>query len=281
MSFFVNLDISALGSLMDADKVLKDEVEKAGCQLIAMTRAHIVEEASQKLRSRRQLYIDSLTHFQADENTFIVNLDAKARWIEDGMPEHNMLDDLLSSSKAKTAADGSKYLVVPFKHNVGPSVQTPAQANLLATIKAELRKASIPFGKIEKDPTTGQAKLGLLHKLQLSTPPRTGNGPGQGHGPVGDPIQGWSADGQSGTPILKGARIYQQKVKNPKGEESIQRSIMTFRVASSKHREDADRWDHPGLEPTNFLDEGTEWAQRQWDQIIAPKLFEAVSQRLG
>lgn len=279
MSFFVNFDLSALGGLMEADKAIRAEVENAGRQLIAMTRAHIVEQASQKLRSRRQLYVDSLTHFQADENTFIVNLDGKARWIEDGMPEHNMLDDLLSSPKAKTAADGSKYLVVPFQHNVGPSVQTPAQANLLATIKTELRKASIPFGKIEKN-AQGEPKLGLLHKLNLPTPTRSGNGPGQGHGPVGDPIQGWSADGKSGIPILKGARIYQQKVKNDKGKESVQRTIMTFRVASSKHREDADRWDHPGLEPTHFMDEGTEWAQQQWDQIIAPKLFEAVSQRL-
>ena len=176
MSFFVNLDLSPLKKIEGAAEVIRAEAEKAGKQLVAMTRAHIVEEASKKLRSRREMYVDSLTHFQVDENTFVVNLDGKARWIEEGLPEHNMLDDLLSSGKAKTAADGSKYVVVPFQHNVGPSKITPAQANLLATIKSELRKAQIPFGKIEKD-EAGQPKTGLLHSLNISTPPRTHSGP--------------------------------------------------------------------------------------------------------
>lgn len=280
MTFFVNLDLTPLQKVLDADAKIREEAEKAGKQLVAMTRAHIVEEASRKLRSRRQMYVDSLTHFQVDENTFVVNLDAKARWIEEGLPEHNMLDDLLSSHSAKTAQDGSKYVVVPFQHNVGPSTITPAQANLLATIKMELRKAKIPYGKIEKD-ENGDPKLGLLHRLNISTPLKTKEGVGQGHGPIGDPIQGWSADGASGTPVLKGARVYQQKVKDKAGKDKIQRTIMTYRVASSKHHEDPGRWDHPGLEATNLMDEGGDWAQDQWDRVIAPSILDSLVSSLG
>lgn len=275
MSFFVNLDISKFADLQDIDKKIRAEAEKAGKQLVAMTRAHIIEEASKKLRSRRQMYVDSLTHFQVDESTFVINLDGKARWIEDGLPEHNMLDDLLASTHAKTAKDGSKYMVVPFEHNKGPSVITPAQANLLASIKASLRAVKIPFGKIEKD-ENGEAKLGLIHKLNLTTPNKTHYGVGQGHGQLGEPIQGWSKDGFSGVPVLKGANIYQKKVPAKGGGDKVQRTIMTFRVASSKHQEDAGRWDHPGLEPTNFLDEAADWAQTQWDTIIARKLVAEV-----
>ena len=239
-------------SLPDA---IKSEIEKTGQQLTIMTHARIVEQAAQKLHSRREMYIEALHHSQVNEHTFLITLDGEARWIEEGVSEHNMLLDLLASPKAKTAKDGSKYLAIPFKHNVGPSVATPAQANIVATIKQELKKSRIPFGKIEKDKETGQPKLGMLHSINFPSP-----------------LQNF--------PILKGAKIYQHKVKDKKGNDHVQRSIMTFRIASSKHVESADKWDHPGTAPMNFMNEASDWAQQQWDNLIAPSLVKYIEARL-
>lgn len=273
--FFLNLDIAPL--LNVAEKLTdaaKAAMRKHGELLVAQTRAHIVEQANIKLHTRRQLYVDNLTHLQVDENTWVINLDAKARWIDDGMPEHNMIDDLLKSSKAKTAKDGSKYVVIPFQHKKGPTQMTPAQATLLNTIKSELAKQKIPYGKLETG-GDGKVKLGLLHKLDIKDAPiKNSNAPGQGKGPVGAVMQG-----NTGIPLLQGLRIYQTKVKDKSGHESIRRDIMTFRIASSKQKGQG-KWDYPGTSAVPLMAEGYDWAKRQWETNIVPGLIADINSKL-
>lgn len=270
--FYVNLDLGPLLGMADVlDESAKKAMRDAGQRLTAMTRAHIVEEANKKLHSRRQMYIDGLSHHQVDEQTFVVNLDAKVRWIDDGMPAHNMLDDLLKSPKAKTAKDGSKYLVVPFKHNKGPTQTTPAQKDLLDTIKAELKRQKIPYGGIETN-ADGSPKQGLLHKFDINTKPiKQQNGPGQGKGPIGSVKQG-----PTGIPLLQGIRIYQRQVPNGSGGSSTRRDIMTFRVASSKMKGQG-RWDHPGTQAVKLMDEAYDWAKRTWEKDIVPGLMVQIA----
>lgn len=267
--FRVNLDLTPLTSLgLSIDEAAKKAMADAGAKLTAMTRAHIVEEANKKLHTRRQMFLDGLSHFKLDDNTWVVNLDAKVRWIDDGMPAHNMIDDLLKSKSAKTAKDGSKFVVVPFKHNKGPTQTTPAQKTLLDTIKKELKDRKIGYGKIETG-EDGKPKLGLLHKFDIKHAPiKQQNGPGLGKGPVGAVAQG-----PTGIPLLQGVRIYQRNVKDPKtGKDSTKREIMTFRVASSKHKGQG-RWDHPGNEGTRLMDEAYAWAKTTWEREIVPQLM--------
>jgi hypothetical protein len=272
--FFVNLDISALIEAANGsfDQAVKDQMKKAGEQLTAMTRAHIVEEANKKLHTRREMYIEGLSHFKLNDDTWVVNLDAKVRWIDDGMGAHNMLDDLLKSPKAKTAKDGSKYMVVPFRHGPkGPTQMTPAQKNLLDTIKGELKNRGINYGKTETG-SDGKPKIGLLHSFDInSKPTKTHNGPGQGKGPIGSVVQG-----PTGIPLLQGIRIYQREVKNKDGSKSVRKDIMTFRVASSKHKGQG-RWDHPGVQGVRLMDEAYDWAKRTWEREIVPQLTLAIS----
>jgi hypothetical protein len=272
----VNIDASDLADLFDATGAAKQALADAARDLTVATHAHIVEEANRRLHTRRGMFIDSLSYFQINEDTWVVSLEAKARWIDDGLPEHNMLDDLLKSPKAKTAKDGSRYIVIPFKHNGGATQLTPAQTNLLATIKSQLKKQGIPYGKLEKD-EKGTPKLGKLHSFDLTREPlRTGSGPGQGRGPVGRPIQG-----PTGIPVLQGVSIYQRKVKDKQGKDTVKREIMTFRVASSKHKEQGGRWDHPGLAPMKLMDEGLDWAKRHWEMNIAPKVLGSLVANLS
>jgi hypothetical protein len=131
-----------------------------------------------------------------------------------------------------------------------------------------MKNRKIPFAKIEKD-EHGQPKTGRLHSFDINQKPlKTAEGPGQGKGPIG-------AVRQSGTglPFLSGVNVYQNKVMGKDGTEKIKRSITTFRIASSKHKEQGGRWDHPGTEPMGFFDETLDWVRREWESKIAPQVL--------
>jgi hypothetical protein len=274
--FYVNLDASGLLDLLQIPKVVRDQVNQAGNALTAQTRDHMKRLAHDRLKTRRAMFVDGLSVFQESNDTWIINLDASVRWINDGMEPHNMLDDLLHSPKAKRSKDGSIYLIVPFSHKKGPTESTRAQANLTDTIKSEFKKFGVPYGKIEKGPD-GKPLLGLLHKMDItSLPLKSFDGPGQGDGPISSVIQG-----PTGIPYLKGIQVYQRKVTDKNGHESVRREIMTFRVASDKQRSQAGRWDHPGLGPTHIMEDAGKWAAETWEKKIAPQLLAGIVATIG
>lgn len=252
--FYFHLDLSDILELKDLDKQVTEKAKAEVRSITLATHARIVERVNAKLKTTRQRYLEALSFTQIDDATWLINLDSKALWIENGKPAGEMIDDLLKSPKAKRGKDGSKYLAIPFQHNKGPTQQTPAQTSLTETIKAELQNRQIPYGTIEKD-AQGAPKTGLLHSFDINSAPiKTANGPGQGHGPIGKVKQG-----MTGIPFLKGVRVYQNK----DNEGKIQRQIMTFRIVSSKHK-GTGRWVHPGIDAKLFLDEAADWAQKEF-----------------
>lgn len=268
----LNLDISQFITIADnlRPKVQK-VMEEAARDLAIQTHAHIVEQATAKLKSRRDKYLAAMDIKPVGTDTWLITLDASAMWIEDGMEEHEMIDDLLKSKKTKTSKDGSRYLSVPFKHNEGPARQTQAQTDLTNTLRSELKKRNIPYGKLETGPD-GQPKTGLLHSFDITKAPlKTHNGPGQGWGKIGSVRQG-----PTGIPFLQGVRVYQKQIKDEaSGKSRVVKSIMTFRTVSSKMK-GSGRWVHPGLEPQNIFDHAAEWALREWQQRIAPQIIEKL-----
>ena len=268
MAFFVDVDISALSEMGKVlDKATEEAMKRAGDNLTTMTRAHIVEEAAKKLHSRRKMYVEGLTQFQLDDDTWVVNLDAKVRWIDDGMSAHNMVDDLLKSPKAKTAKDGSKYMVVPFKHNVGPASSTTAQQDLTSTIKRYMADKKMAYGSVLKD-QNGKTKYGMVQKFDiLDKPIKIGNGPGQGRGPIGSVKQG-----PTGIPLLAGVRVYQRPLPSSDGKGLVRKDVMTFRIVSSKHK-GQDRWNYPGIDGVHIMDEAYQWALKTWEKEVVPGLM--------
>jgi hypothetical protein len=273
---YLKLDISELEALGRDLSKLESQIKQAASALSAQTHAHVVEQAQLRLHSRRQKFIDNLAFEQVSDDTWVVVIKEPATWIEDGMPAHSMVDDLLGDNP-KTAKDGSKYRVIPFEHNKGPTTQTSAQQSLTQTVKAEMKKMKIPWAKIERD-EKGRVKQGLLHKFDIEDQPtKKGFGRGQGHGEVGEVMQG-----NTGIPFLRGVRIYQKALfnddgsprLNKKGEHMGARNIMTFRVVSSKHK--GEKWNYPGIEGMHFLDEALNWAQKEWEDRIMPDLLKAA-----
>ena len=255
--FNINVDLSQLDDLLDLGPTLKRVAAEAGEELSKMAVAKAKEIAAQKLHTRRKMYQDGLKYEKIDENTFLISLDAKVRWIDDGQTAFDMLKGLLNSPKAKYGKNG-KYIIIPFDHSPGGKGgsdsrvgRTSAQQDLVNTIKKEtLASKNIPFNKIEKG-ADGQDLTGKLHSFNISNAPKKmDSGPGQRRGPVGEVMQGSKGPGQKqGTPFLEGVSVYQTKGKNGK----TKRSIMTFRVASEAQTGMA-KWEHPGNAAVDILE---------------------------
>lgn len=270
---YINLDMSSvIGLAKTFEEKTRRAMSEAARDLATQAHAHIIEQVQSKLHSTREKYIEALRIESVDNDTWVISLDKSAMFIEEGMkPNTNMLEFLLKSPKAKTAKDGSRYLVVPFEHKKGPTQSTPAQKTLTDTIKSEMKKRKIPYGSIEND-ANGKPKLGLLHSFDImKTPVKSGAGPGQGHGPIGQVRQG-----PTGIPFLQGVRVYQSKVKDKSGNEHVKKSIMTFRVASSKHK-GTGRWIHPGIQAKKFFDEAAKWALDEFENRIRDKILISIS----
>lgn len=273
--FTVSIDFSDLDSIIEMPKIVDKAVYDAAKSLALGSHAHISNLAQKKLHTRRKMYLDAL-HIGEDQGDIVVSLDASVRWIEDGMRPHSMLADLLGSDKAKTNKDGDKYLVVPFQLNKRKQDLTPAQRTLLETVKKSLAMVGETPNRIEMGPN-GQPRTGLVRKMDImSVPIKTMEAAGQGHGAVGDVRQG-----PTGIPFLQGVRVYQTKMKGKDGEDKVQRTVMTFRVASEKHAEEGNRWNHPGLQAVNFFEDAARWAQEQFDNVVGPEIAAQISMQLG
>lgn len=266
----INIDTKQIDDLLGLADAVKDMASTIGADVAAMVHAKATELAGQKLHSRREQFIKGLKPpRKSDDNVWIVALDYKVRWIDDGQTQYSMLKGLLGSKKVRRDKDGNRYIIVPFDHSPGRGKvsTTSTQQELINTVKGELKKRNIPFGKIENN-GAGQPKMGKLHSFNImGEPVKTKNGPGQGHGPIGAVKQG-----NTEIPWLQGVQIYQSPGKNG---AKTKRSILTFRIASEKHA-DQGKWEHPGNAPMGLLEEAAEWAVENWKKEIAPAMLDKV-----
>jgi hypothetical protein len=264
LQFNVNID-EILQQYQEIAEKLEPALLKAVESLSIMTHLHIMELANSKLHSTKDLFIKNLSINQVDTHMWEIRVEKPAVFIEDGIPSNfSLLDGFLNSPKAKTAKNGNKYLVIPFKHNKGPSQQTAMQQQLTNSIKKEMKDRGIPYGKVEKNPD-GSPKMGLLHKFNLNKPDQKHQvKPGQ-QGPQGRPWQVSSRpqgqEGPGGRPYLWGVRVYQKENK-----DKVDRGIFTFRTASSAHA--GLKWTHPGKEPLHSLDDALKWAEQKWPELL-------------
>jgi hypothetical protein len=274
----IKVDAPGFSDLRDLGVDLERIAKQAGEDLAAMAYGKAVELAGERLHSRRQMFVDGL-HLVEQDGVKVLQLDANVRWIDDGLPPHDMLDALLASPKAKFSKDGSRYLVVPFGHGPGKgATNTPTSSQpMVEAVKREMKARKIPWARIERD-ADGNALMGRLHKFDVRAsihPAKTGQGAGQGWGPEGAVRQGpnerqlvGGGPGGGGRPFLSQVNVYQR----PKPGGGVQRSVVSFRIASSKHRGDG-RWHYPGIEGAGIFDEVEAWSQRTLDQDILPKLL--------
>jgi hypothetical protein len=262
-----------LSAILDLDNNLEERIntalQKAAADMAVQAHAHIVESVQENLHSTREKYLDAMSLQQVGPDTWVIALDKKAMFIEEGLPPgFDMLPGLLNSKKAKMGKNG-KYLIVPFEHNKAPSRAARDSKSLTEAVKRELKSRNIPYGKLETD-QAGKPKTGLLHSFDVKTPKKTHQGPYQGVGPIGKPKQG-----HTGKPLLHGVRVYQKEVKDKQGKSSVKKAIMTFRIASESQIGKG-MWTHPGIEQHHFFEEAMTWAMGQWEDKIKDQVINAV-----
>ena len=242
--FFINAQEMAAemkNFKVEVEAALQDGVKN----LAAMTHAKVAELASEKLHGRRQQYMDNLDFEEVVPGLWVVSLDQAALWIEEGRKAGDMTEDLLRKG-AKTAKDGSRYKAIPFDQAKPSSQLTPFGNDMVKKLKNELRKQGIPYKKLELGPN-GSPRIGKLHEFNIESPRPTK---------------------RASTPALFGVSIHQTLGKSGR----VKRSIMTFRIVSSKHK--GTRWIHPGAEGEKFFEKAFEWAQETFEKEILPKIYE-------
>lgn len=203
-------------------KELTTALEKEAKALVPViaAQAHgmIVEKAQERLKARRQMYLDALDIKQIsaseDNEVWAVTLNKSAGWIEEGMPAGERIEMIINGGKpAKTSKSGAKYKIIPFQYNKKPSMQSSADAKLARYVDRQLKAQGLDKTIMGKD---GKPILGKAASVKITDPNQ----------PVG----------KGNKPLLQGLTIYQSEKKNKKGESKIHRQVMTFRVISTAQK---------------------------------------------
>ena len=143
----IDMDMSSLELTGKELLQLQDSLSKSANMLAAQAHMHIVESVQDKLRSRRELFLKNLTPPQPVNDGYVIILKHPAVWIDDGMPQHSMVQDLLrkspysnAKSSPKTSKTGNTYRIIPFDQNRAPTRLTPAELTLKNSIKTQMKK---------------------------------------------------------------------------------------------------------------------------------------------
>jgi hypothetical protein len=231
---------------------LQKDLNEAIKHLTDITLEKTLEFAEQGLKTTFEVYKDNLSSRQESAGVYIISLKQKALWIEEGLPpEFDLKPGILNGKNAKMNAEGHKYAVVPFKHNKGPSQNTPKAQELVDQVKSVLRQENISFGKIEKH-ANGSPRFGLLHKIDIDSDKPTA---------------------KASTGALQGISIYQRGGFDKKGQAEVQRGIYTFRTVTDGPAS-KDKWIHPGTEAKKFMDKALEWAEDHFEREILPMILD-------
>jgi len=255
LKFEINIDevASQFGEIRN--KVAKDL--KNGVQSLAtMTHAKTLELATTELNSVSKIYKDALEFQEIEEGVWVVSLNSKAMWIEEGR-KTGFMEELLtvespeSKGKIKTSKDGKKYRVIPFEHSKKPSEQTKKAKELTDQIRKVLKEKKIPYKKLELG-QDGSPKLGLLHKFDINS--------------------ARIKESHKDEP-LKGIAIYQKK---DEATGKVSRDVMTFRVISEKHKDEG-KWIYPDnakyAQGAKLMDKAFAWALIEWEQTVLPDIM--------
>lgn len=251
MSLKLNIDAAKIAAqFKEFAMEIEQDIRKAIGNLAAITHAKVAEEAQQELHSSRKTFMDALGFEELSPGIWVISIDQKALWIEEGIdPNKDMKPDLLKSG-TKTSQSGNKYKVIPFDYGKPPSQLTQGAQAIVSAIKQNLKKENVPFKKIERN-SDGSPRVGKLHSFNFGNPGGRMGGPGKGN-----------------TPVMNGLSIYQSITKTG----NVRRDIMTFRTVSSGPAS-AEKWFHPGLEAKKYLDKAAEWAMKEWEDKILPEVL--------
>jgi hypothetical protein len=251
MNFKFNIKSSDF--LTNALEKVKKELQEDLQQSIRTLGKGALEEAQRVANDRlpdslKTIYQDNLYFEEISDNMVVVGLREEASWIENGR-KSGFMEELLtakSGSPVKVSKDGDRYRVIPFEHSTKTNENaSSSKQQMVSELKSFLRSKGIGYSK-----TRGLA-------LDSNGSPRVGK------------IASFSLkDNRKLSANLKGLSIHQNF--NPRTNR-VERNIMTFRVISDKHK-DSGKWNHPGRNAENILEDAYKWVENTWQNDIFPEL---------
>jgi len=224
--------------------------------------------------------VKNLRWIKIADGIWMVELDERARWLEEGRQEMFMGDWLLKpgAKGVKRAKDGSLYRAIPFKETEGRKPAPGANPILANIVLAHLKANNISPTVIEKN-SDGTAKIGIIRKLDIRAAEATGFAPGvlYSNPRSSEDSAKTGAGGMRPLPPhagifkLQGAVQVQRKVG-----KKVKKETVVFRTISSKHKAE-NRWMYPAVEAANFFQSAYEHAERQWRDVIVPGIERQLS----
>lgn len=253
----------------DIDK-FKAKVDQEAKNIAVMTHAFVAAKAKNELNSfQQQAYLgkneENLRYSKLGEGVYLVELDAKAAFIEDGSPKKFMKWLLDNNPKAKTAKDGSRYAHIPFSHTKSNSTKNvnDSKSAFYDIVSKRLKEENIDLNKIEKN-TDGTPKLGIVHKINtvsiLAAEKNRSNFSSPRSQEMAAKI---GLKPHSGIHKLEGLVVTQRKDKSGK----IVKEAITIRTISSKHEAEG-RWYYPEIKPFKGMQSGYEYAKSLMEESI-------------
>jgi len=236
---------SILSQFKEVAEEVKKNMEDSLRNLVTLTRARIVEQTEVLSSDVNRIYMEALgDEEEVATNVWVISLDEKALWIEEGIEANkDMKPGLLK---------GKTHRVIPFRYDKPESRNTPFTQGLIGEIKQKLKTEKVSISKIERN-SDGSPRVGKLHEFNL-----------------GGPIPG-----KGNTPALQRLSIYQSQQKD---SSKIRRDVLTFRTVSSGPASEG-KWIHPGYDAKRFMDKAMDKAVKDWEEQILPEILAKWSGR--
>lgn len=253
----------------DIDK-LKARADQEAKNIAVLTHAFIASKAKSELNSfQQQAYLgkneENLRYSKLGDGIYLIELDAKASFIEDGSPKRFMKWLLDNNPKAKTAKDGSRYAHIPFSHaksNSTKNVNDP-KSSFYDIVSKRLKEENIDLNKIERN-TDGTPKLGIIHKINTNSIIASEKNRSNFSSPRSQEMAAKiGLKPHSGIHKLENLLVTQRKTKS--GE--VVKEAITIRTISSKHETEG-RWYYPQIKPFKGMQSGYDYAKSLMDEAV-------------
>jgi len=247
----IKVDMSQVVANVARSLPRRTDTKRLQAELGAKAMEYWTHLAKTKLGSSSRAYIHELSHRSTENREYIVLTGVLPNMIENGWRGGDMRDWMLKGPKAKTAADGSKYLTVPFRHgtpgtggrNVGEAMPKPIYnaAKKLDGTKSRAKKLEGPSTLSAR--STKDTRIDKIHGKRLE--PTMRGISKQVVTMLKTKRQDWHT-----TSIWTGMQ------RDSKQYESASQTsgYTTFRRISSKVRPGTEgkSWHHPGIEGKRF-----------------------------
>lgn len=231
----VTIDTSDLRAKLLAMLMSKADVERITRGLAAAARQRWISKAQQGLKSTSRDYIHGISEVEYKGQVARIVLNGVLpNMVERGWSKTDLRRTLLGKN-AKTAADGSRYATIPFRHGTPGSGGRNVGRPMPPEIYKEAKKLIPTLSRIGKNGRIGAVMYGgrLIPTSRMDQAAR-------------QILQTKEKSWHWGSTYL--GMIKEQKTY----EKATQNQYTTFRRISTKVKRGSKHWVHPGITARNF-----------------------------